>query len=99
MAVASSVLPYSLNLEALRRIPPRVFGALTSLEPAAGAVFGLAVLRQHLRWPLARHRSSRQRLRHGSTHKPCEEVPCPSHRLPSRRDECVCAGDSDSYPT
>ncbi|MFF4829704.1 EamA family transporter [Streptomyces sp. NPDC001312] len=51
VAVASSVLPYSLNLEALRRIPPRVFGALTSLEPAAGAVFGLAVLRQHLRWP------------------------------------------------
>ncbi|MFI1769393.1 EamA family transporter [Streptomyces sp. NPDC020800] len=51
VAVASSVLPYSLNLEALRRIPPRVFGVLTSLEPAAGAVFGLAVLGQHLRWP------------------------------------------------
>ncbi|MFF7755735.1 DMT family transporter [Streptomyces sp. NPDC007971] len=51
VAVASSVLPYSLNLEALRRIPPRIFGVLTSLEPAAGAVFGLAVLGQHLRWP------------------------------------------------
>ncbi|MFF3372283.1 DMT family transporter [Streptomyces sp. NPDC002680] len=51
VAVAASVLPYSLNLEALRRIPPRVFGVLTSLEPAAGAVFGLLILGQRLAWP------------------------------------------------
>ncbi|MFE2037444.1 DMT family transporter [Streptomyces scopuliridis] len=51
VAVASSVLPYSLNLEALRRIPPRVFGVLTSLEPAAGALFGLLILGQWLAWP------------------------------------------------
>jgi inner membrane transporter RhtA len=51
VAVAASVLPYSLNLEALRRIPPRVFGVLTSLEPAAGALFGLLVLGQRLAWP------------------------------------------------
>ncbi|MFE6758974.1 DMT family transporter [Streptomyces sp. NPDC057684] len=51
VAVASSVLPYSLNLEALRRIPPRVFGVLTSLEPAAGALFGLIILGQHLGRP------------------------------------------------
>ncbi|MFB6435237.1 DMT family transporter [Streptomyces sp. NPDC056411] len=51
VAVASSVLPYSLNLEALRRIPPRVFGVLTSLEPAAGSLFGLIVLGQHLHGP------------------------------------------------
>ncbi|GES28771.1 membrane protein [Streptomyces angustmyceticus] len=51
VAVASSVLPYSLNLEALRRIPPRVFGVLTSLEPAAGALFGLLILGQHLHLP------------------------------------------------
>ncbi|MGW0581139.1 EamA family transporter [Streptomyces sp. NPDC002920] len=51
VAVASSVLPYSLNLEALRRIPPRAFGVLTSLEPAAGAVFGLLILGQRLAWP------------------------------------------------
>ncbi|WP_243980362.1 DMT family transporter [Streptomyces sp. NEAU-YJ-81] len=51
VAVASSVLPYSLNLEALRRIPPRVFGVLTSLEPAAGALFGLLILGQRLAWP------------------------------------------------
>jgi inner membrane transporter RhtA len=51
VAVASSVLPYSCNLEALRRIPPRVFGVLTSLEPAAGAVFGLVILGQRLAGP------------------------------------------------
>lgn len=51
VAIASSVLPYSLNLEALRRIPPRMFGVLTSLEPAAGALFGLLILGQHLGWP------------------------------------------------
>ncbi|MCG0283602.1 EamA family transporter [Streptomyces sp. PSAA01] len=51
VAVASSVLPCSLNLEALRRIPPRVFGVLTSLEPAAGALFGLLILGQRLAWP------------------------------------------------
>ncbi|WEO93536.1 EamA family transporter [Streptomyces sp. FXJ1.172] len=51
VAVASSVLPYSLNLEALRRIPPRVFGVLTSLEPAVGALFGLLILGQHLARP------------------------------------------------
>ncbi|MEU3618796.1 EamA family transporter [Streptomyces sp. NPDC006872] len=51
VAVTASVLPYSLNLEALRRIPPRVFGVLTSLEPAAGAVFGLLILGQRLAWP------------------------------------------------
>ncbi|MGW8377613.1 EamA family transporter [Streptomyces sp. ODS28] len=51
IAVLSSVLPYSCNLEALRRLPPRVFGVLTSLEPAAGAVFGLLLLGQHLAWP------------------------------------------------
>ncbi|MEU1515208.1 EamA family transporter [Streptomyces sp. NPDC005811] len=51
VAVASSVLPYSLNLEALRRIPPHVFSVLTSLEPAAGALFGLLILGQRLAWP------------------------------------------------
>ncbi|MFJ9852947.1 EamA family transporter [Streptomyces sp. NPDC101150] len=48
VAVLSSVLPYSCNLEALRRIPPRVFGILTSLEPAIGALIGLVFLGQHL---------------------------------------------------
>ncbi|MES4906048.1 MULTISPECIES: EamA family transporter [unclassified Streptomyces] len=50
VAVSASVPPYS-NLEALRRIPPRVFGVLTSMEPAAGALFGFLLLGQRLAWP------------------------------------------------
>jgi inner membrane transporter RhtA len=48
VALMSSVLPYSLELEALRRMPPRVFGILMSLEPAVAAVAGLALLGEHL---------------------------------------------------
>jgi inner membrane transporter RhtA len=48
VALASSVIPYSLELEALRRLPARVFGVLMSLEPAAGAQAGLLVLGQAL---------------------------------------------------
>jgi inner membrane transporter RhtA len=48
IAVLSSVLPYSLELSALRRISPGVFGILLSLEPAAAALAGLLVLRQRL---------------------------------------------------
>jgi inner membrane transporter RhtA len=48
VALASSVIPYSLDLEALRLIPARVFGVLMSLEPAVAALAGLVVLGQHL---------------------------------------------------
>ena len=48
VALASSVLPYSLELEALRRLPGAVFGVLMSLEPAVAALAGLAVLGQSL---------------------------------------------------
>lgn len=51
VAVLSSVLPYTFHLEALRRVPPRVFGVLTSLEPAVGALLGLILLGQHLAAP------------------------------------------------
>ncbi|WP_433200979.1 EamA family transporter [Nocardia sp. CA-107356] len=46
VAMLSSVLPYSVELEALRRIPPPVFGVLMSMEPAAAALAGLIVLGQ-----------------------------------------------------
>jgi inner membrane transporter RhtA len=49
VALASSVIPYSLELEALRRLPARVFGILMSLEPAVAALAGLVVLGQALR--------------------------------------------------
>jgi inner membrane transporter RhtA len=48
VALASSVIPYSFELEALRRLPARVFGVLMSLEPAVAAVAGLVVLGQAL---------------------------------------------------
>ena len=51
VALLSSVVPYSVELEALRRIPPRVFGVLMSLEPAVAALCGLVVLGQGLRLP------------------------------------------------
>ena len=48
VALASSVIPYSLELEALRRLPERVFGILMALEPCAAALAGLVVLGQSL---------------------------------------------------
>lgn len=48
VALASSVLPYSLELVALRRLPARTFGVLLSLEPAIAALVGLVLLRQGL---------------------------------------------------
>ncbi|ASF12157.1 putative threonine/homoserine transporter [Nocardia brasiliensis NBRC 14402] len=51
VAMLSSVLPYSVELEALRRIPPRVFGVLMSLEPAVAALAGLILLGQVMNIP------------------------------------------------
>lgn len=48
VALLSSVLPYSLETEALRRMPVNVFGVLMSLEPAVAALAGLVVLGQDL---------------------------------------------------
>ena len=48
VALLSSVLSYGLEINALRRLPTRVFGILMSLEPAAAAVAGLVVLHQRL---------------------------------------------------
>ena len=48
IALLSSVVPYTLELEALRRLPARVFGILMSLEPAVAALVGLIVLNEIL---------------------------------------------------
>jgi inner membrane transporter RhtA len=49
VAILSSVLPYSLELEGLRRIPTRVFGILMSVEPAIAALAGFVILGEGLR--------------------------------------------------
>jgi inner membrane transporter RhtA len=48
VAVLSSMLPYSLEMIALRRLPRRVFGVLVSSAPAVGALAGWAVLGEYL---------------------------------------------------
>ncbi len=48
VALLSSVIPYSLEMEALRRLPRDVFGVLMSLEPALATLAGLVVLGQRL---------------------------------------------------
>lgn len=44
IALLSTAIPYSLELEALKSIPARVFGVLMSLEPAVAALIGFVVL-------------------------------------------------------
>ncbi len=48
IGLLSSVIPYSFELKALRRIPPRVFGVLMSLEPAAAALAAMVLLAEFL---------------------------------------------------
>jgi inner membrane transporter RhtA len=55
VGLLSSALPWSLELEALRRLPTNVFGVALALEPAIAALAGLLFLdeRLHLRSWLA----------------------------------------------
>jgi inner membrane transporter RhtA len=48
VGLLSSAIPYTLELEALRRMPAGVFGVLMSLEPAMAATAGFIVLGQDL---------------------------------------------------
>jgi inner membrane transporter RhtA len=43
VAVLSTALPYSLELQALRRLDTRVFGVLLSMEPAVAALAGFVL--------------------------------------------------------
>lgn len=48
VAILSSALPYTVELEALRRLPERTFGVMLSLEPAVAAMVGVVALSQDL---------------------------------------------------
>jgi inner membrane transporter RhtA len=48
VGMLSSVVPYSVEITALRSIRPSVFGILMSLEPAAAALAGIVVVGEFL---------------------------------------------------
>jgi len=48
VALLGSVIPYSLEMIALSRLPAKTFGILMSAEPAVGAVLGFIILGEHL---------------------------------------------------
>jgi inner membrane transporter RhtA len=48
VALLSSIIPYTLELAALRRIPSATYGVLMSLEPAVAAIVGFLLLAQVL---------------------------------------------------
>jgi inner membrane transporter RhtA len=48
VGVMSSVVPYSLELMSLRRLPPETFAILTCLSPVIAALAGWLILDQHL---------------------------------------------------
>jgi inner membrane transporter RhtA len=48
VAILSSAIPYTLEMEALRRMPAGVFGVMMSTEPAVAALAGFIVLDEGL---------------------------------------------------
>ena len=50
VALLSTTIPISLEFEALKRMPPRTYGVLITLEPAIAVMVGAALLGESLTW-------------------------------------------------
>ena len=48
LALLSSAIPFTLEINALRKMPAKTFSVLMSLEPAAAALSGLIFLHEYL---------------------------------------------------
>jgi inner membrane transporter RhtA len=48
VGILSSAIPFTLELEAMKRLPSNVFGVMMSLEPAVAATAGLVLLGQSM---------------------------------------------------
>ena len=48
VAILGTLVPYSLEYAALKRVPPRIFGILMSVEPAIAALVGFLFLHEAL---------------------------------------------------
>jgi inner membrane transporter RhtA len=46
VGVVSSAIPYSVELVAMQRVPPAIFGVLLSLQPLSAGLVGLVLLGQ-----------------------------------------------------
>ncbi len=50
VALLSTTIPWSLEFEALKRMPARSYGVLVTLEPATAVVIGILLLGETLTW-------------------------------------------------
>jgi inner membrane transporter RhtA len=50
VAILSSMVPYSLEMLALRRLPNSVFGLVVSASPAVASLIGFIILGERLSW-------------------------------------------------
>jgi inner membrane transporter RhtA len=48
VAVFSTAIPFSLEFEALKRVPPRVYGVLVTMEPVIAVIVGIVLLNETL---------------------------------------------------
>jgi inner membrane transporter RhtA len=52
MGIMAAVIPFTFDFNALKRLPPRIYGVLVCSEPIAGAIVGFLVLDERLTLPI-----------------------------------------------